>query len=290
MSKLKKALQKAKETRQGYFSTNSISEKQNVHPILESYGVKPSRRNGQKKIDIKYSKTRVERVDRGLLKRNKILSLFKQNQTTDQVDILRTQVLAKLGEIGGNSILVTSAHSGEGKSFTSINLGVSIAQQLERTVLIVDTDLRNPWKHHADFASDFWGLHTEVGLADYLMEKVEIEDVLINPGIDKLTILPAGRPMSNSAELLGSKRMEQFIEDVKNRYGSDRICIFDSPALLRCTDPLVFAHLFDGILLVVEAEKTTAKDIQKVIRLLEGKPVIGTVFNKSKDKHQNDYV
>jgi protein-tyrosine kinase len=288
MSKLYKALQRANVTRKQIKDDDHTTHRQ-VHPILKTHGIDiepPTPRN----IDIKYSKTKVEPVDRALLKRNKVFSLFKDSQITDQIDNLRTQVMEKLEKAGGNSLLVTSAHPGEGKTFISINLGVSIAQQLDKTVLIIDTDLRHPWKYHYNFTDDFWGVHADRGLADYLLGNAKIEDLLINPGIERLTLLPAGRHLPNSAELLGSNRMEQFIKEVKTRYGQDRICIFDCPAMLRYTDPLVISDLIDGILLVVEAERTTPEEMQKLVELLEGRNVMGTVFNKSKEKHKNDYV
>jgi protein-tyrosine kinase len=288
MSKLYKALQRANVARDIERKTGA-AKSNGLHPLLKKHGIdiEPV---SSKKIQIQYSKTKVQQVDKNILKKNKILSLFKENQTTDQIDTLRTQILDKLEETNGNSLLVTSAHPGEGKSFISINLGVSIAQQLDKTVLIIDTDLRNPWKYHYDFAGDFWGLTATKGLADYLLEEAEIEDLLVNPGIEKLTLLPAGRHLPNSAELLSSKRMEKFIHEVKTRYGQERICIFDSPALLRFTDPLVISDLLDGILLVVEAERTTPSEMKKMVKLLEGRNVLGTVFNKSKEKHQSDYV
>ncbi len=287
MSKLKKALNRAKEDRSD-FSLKSKSpevQKLSVNKIDELKKTKEK----QKEIHVTYSKTRVERINRDHLRKNKILSIFKDNVLTNQVDILRTQILSKLDKIGGNTIMVTSAHPGEGKTFTAINLGISISQQLDRTVLIVDTDLRNPWKHHFDFSYDFWGIKTDKGLADYLLGKSEIEDLLINPSIEKLTILPAGKPIENSAEMLGSQRMEKFINEIKSRYGSNRICIFDCPALLPYTDPLVFTHLVDGILLVIEAERTTPEEIKKINKLLEGKTVLGTVFNKAKEQIRKNY-
>jgi protein-tyrosine kinase len=294
MSKLKKAIERAKETRDGA----PLSHKtENVQPLRISLGADSKRApietkrtpTERKEIKVTYSKTRVEKIDKELLRKNKILSIFKESQITNQVDILRTQVCANLDKLGGNSIMVTSAHPGEGKTFTAINLGISIAQQLDRTVLIVDTDLRNPWKYHYNFAHDFWGLDTERGLSDYLLEEAEIEELLVNPGIEKLTILPAGKPLTNSAEMLGSERMEKFITETKNRYGLNRICIFDCPALLPYTDPLVLTHLIDGILLVVEAERTTPEDLKKMVKLLEGKPILGIVFNKAKEPSTKDY-
>jgi non-specific protein-tyrosine kinase len=144
-------------------------------------------------------------------------------------------------------------------------------------------DLRNPWRNHFDFAMDFWGLKPEKGLADFLLGDAEIEDVILNPGIAKLTIIPAGKSLPNSAELLSSQRMVQFVNDVKKRYGSNRICIFDTPALLPYTDALVISHLIDGILLVVEAERTSPDELKKALKLLVEKPLLGTVFNKSRN-------
>jgi non-specific protein-tyrosine kinase len=217
-----------------------------------------------------------------MLKNNKIFSLFEENPVTDQIKALRAQVLQRLEESGGNSLLVTSANSGEGKTFTAINLGVSIAQELDRTVLLVDADLRNPVFKHYDFASDFFGVEVGKGLADYLTDSIEIPDLLLNPGIKKLTILPGGRILPSSAELLGSARMKALVTELKNRYREDRVIIFDSPALLVCTDPLVLSNYVEGILLVVEEERTTDKDIKRVTELLKDKPVLGTVLNKSK--------
>jgi non-specific protein-tyrosine kinase len=222
-------------------------------------------------------------VPKKVLERNRIFSLFKDYRVTDEIENLRTQTLAKLKEVKGNSLLVTSAHPGEGKTFTSINLGVSIAKQLDRTVLIVDTDLRNPWRTHFDFSTDFFGVSPEKGLSDYLLGNARIEDLFINPGIEKLTILPAGKPIPNSSELLGSEKMANLVVDLKQRYGHERVVIFDSPALLAFTDPIVYSQLIDGVLLVVESERTTPDDIKRVLKLLKDRPLFGTVLNKNKD-------
>jgi non-specific protein-tyrosine kinase len=283
MSKLKKALQRARETRGDKGVLQQPAVKHAFRLPTKKQAEPAVRKKRGEKLDITYSKTRVVGVDKEILRKNKIFSAFKENQTTDQVDGLRTQLLTKLDAINGNSLLVTSSHPGEGKTFTAINLGVSVAQQLDRSVLIIDMDLRNPWSNHFDFANDFWGLNPEKGLADFLLGDVEIEDVILNPGIEKLTIIPAGKSLPNSAELLSSQRMVNFVQDVKSRYGSDRICIFDSPALLPYTDALVISDLIDGILLVVEAERTSPDDLKKALKLLADKPLLGTVYNKSRN-------
>jgi non-specific protein-tyrosine kinase len=105
---------------------------------------------------------------------------------------------------------------------------------------------------------------------------------LLNPGIEKLTILPGGKSLPNSAELLGSARMESLVFEMKNRYRDDRIIVFDSSSLLLSSDPLVFSRFVDGILLVVEAEKTSPNDLKRVMELLKDDVIIGTVMNKVK--------
>lgn len=287
MSKLKKALARAKASR-GSNGGNVSSVQQ--RPIQRGGAIKLPKQllpndfsKGQREVKVTYSRTRVQAVPKKVLERNRIFSLFKDYRVTDEIENLRTQTLAKLKEVKGNSLLVTSAHPGEGKTFTSINLGVSIAKQLDRTVLIVDTDLRNPWRTHFDFATDFFGVSPEKGLSDYLLGNAQIEDLFINPGIEKLTILPAGKPIPNSSELLGSEKMANLVVDLKQRYGHERVVIFDSPALLAFTDPIVYSQLIDGVLLVVESERTSPDDIKRALKLLKDRPLFGTVLNKNKD-------
>lgn len=292
MSKLKKALERAKVARES--DVGGVPVRRPVQPSrpmkLPKQLFPDDLKRGQE-VKVTYSRTKVQAVPKKVLERNRIFSLFKDYRVTDEIENLRTQILSKLKEVNGNSLLVTSAHPGEGKTFTSINLGVSIAKQLDRTVLIVDTDLRNPWRSHFDFATDFFGVSPEKGLSDYLLGNAQLEDLFINPGIEKLTILPAGKPIPNSSELLGSDKMADLIVELKSRYGKERVVIFDSPALLAFTDPIVYSHLIDGVILVVEAERTAPNDIKRAINLLKDRPIFGTVLNKNKDKVElPDYV
>jgi non-specific protein-tyrosine kinase len=278
MSKLKKALQKAKETRGsengesflGGVQRQSIKNAQ-VEEIAEY----------RDELDISYSQTKIHKINSDVLKKGKVISLFHETENIDQIKTLRTQVLTRLNEVKGNSLLVTSANPYEGKTFTAINLGVSIAQELDRTVLLVDADLSKHAKQHKDFATDFFGTDMTQGLSNYLLGQAEISDLLVNPGIERLVLLPAGRPLPNSSELLGSPRMVKLVHDIKSRYADDRIIIFDSSAILNSADPLVLSRYVDGSLLVVEQEKTTEDEIRKAMDLLKDKPVFGTVLNKT---------
>jgi protein-tyrosine kinase len=278
MSKLKKALAKASENR-GFDNQRVI--RGGIKPAAPA-NLKTDKVEKQKRrLDINYSKTKVQKVENNVLKKGKVISHFYDTDQIDQIKTLRTQILNSLDKIQGNSFLVTSANPYEGKTFTSINLGVSIAQEMHRTVLIVDCDLKDHSKiRHKQFAQDFFGLDTTMGLTDYLMGNAEIPDILLNPGIERLVIVPAGATLPNSAELLSSPKMAALVEDFKYRYPSDRIIIYDCSALLAHTDSLIMTKYVDGILLVVEEKRTTSDQIKKVMELLKDKPVIGSIINK----------
>ncbi|GAB4282238.1 MAG: hypothetical protein Kow0092_37330 [Deferrisomatales bacterium] len=222
------------------------------------------------------TRTRVEKPDGRALRRNKVMVDCRKWGASDQIKILRTQVLNKLAEFQGNSLLITSANPREGKTFTAVNLAVSFSQELHRTALLIDADLRAPAVHRR------FGLQVDGGLSDYLLGQRDLPDLLVNPGIPKLTVLPGGAGIPNSTELLGTPRMEGLVEEMKARY-PDRFLIFDTSSVLTCADPLVFSRFVDGVLLVVAAEHTSRKDLQRALEMLENRPVIGIVYNMARD-------
>jgi non-specific protein-tyrosine kinase len=277
MSKLKKALDKAQESRgRGYQKGVSGAIKP---PTLAKVTLDEAA-NLKAKLDIRYSETKVQKIENSVLRKGKIVSHFHETEKIDQIKTLRTQILDSLHKLKGNSLLVTSANPYEGKTYTSINLGVSIAQELHCTVLIVDCDLKTHSNKHKQFAQDFFGITVTKGLTDYLTGDAKIPEILLNPGIERLVIVPSGKTLPNSAELLSSPKMELLVDDFKTRYPADRIIIFDCSALLAHTDSLVLTRYVDGILLVVEEKRTSAEQIKKVMELLKDKPVIGSVINK----------
>jgi non-specific protein-tyrosine kinase len=223
-----------------------------------------------------YSRTRVDGVDPGWLMKNKIVALFPEMVLTDQINLLRSQVLNQMEEIGGNSLLVTSPNPGEGKTWTAINLAVSMSHKLDQTVLLMDANLRSPAVHLR------LGLDCRRGLSDYLLREAEIPDLLINPGIEKLVVLPGGRPLIHSVEFLGSQRMEGLVKEMKERY-TDRFIIIDGAPVLSSADSLLLSRFVDAVLLIVSSEQTQAKSVIRAMELLAGRKVIGAVLNKCRE-------
>jgi non-specific protein-tyrosine kinase len=279
MSMLRKAMDKAKQDRASQemvraevaLTAAPVSNTDSDFDIDEMVS-DPVRQN------LTYSATRVMDIEPEKLIESKVLSLFHSGQVSDQIKLLRTQLLNHFALTGSNTLLITSAGPREGKTFTAMNLAVSISHDLTRTVLLVDADIRKPSIH------EYFHLGSPPGLTDYLLGASEIPDLLVNPGIPKLTLLPAGNRLDNSTELLGSPRMKSLVGEMKARY-PDRFILFDSPSLLSSADALTFSQYVDGILLVVEAEHTQRKDLTRALNLLRGRPVLGVVFNKARGKH-----
>ena len=259
MDKIKKALEKAEKLEENMQTKTSVS--------LKKVG---------KELTPVYTQTRVVPIDEKILLNNKIYSYFQDNLLTEQLRVLRTKIIDKLEKTNGNTILITSARPGEGKTLIAINLAISIAQKYDRTVLLVDANLKNPMVH------SYLGIDVDKGLSDVLLKEAYIHEVLINPSIPRFIIMPAGRKVPGSAELLNSPTAEIVFHDIKTRY-PERLIIFDSPSILTCADPLVLADYADAVLLVIEAEKTPAEDIKEAVKLLQEKPLVGVVLNKVRE-------
>jgi len=182
----------------------------------------------------------------------------------------------------GNLIMVTSALPGEGKSFTSINLALSIAAELDHTVMLVDADVARP------SILRVLDLPPSLGLLDLLEGKAEMADVLLRTNVDKLTIMPSGTPHPRATELLASDAMKQLLDDMATRY-SDRIIIFDSPPLLLTTESRVLATHMGQIVVVVHANRTLQSSVQQALAAIESCPVKMMVLNKARNDAGGTY-
>jgi len=177
----------------------------------------------------------------------------------------------------GNLIMVTSSLPGEGKTFCSINLAMSIAMELDHTVLLVDADVARPSILRT------LGLPAQRGLMDMLLdEKIDMGEVMLRTNVDTLTILPAGTNSPRATELLASQTMTSFVHEIANRY-PDRIVIFDSPPLLLTSEAHVLAGHMGQIVVVVEAERTTQHAVKESLRQLDGLPNVNLIYNKTRE-------
>ena len=182
----------------------------------------------------------------------------------------------------GNLIMITSAMAGEGKSFTSVNLAMSIAAEMDHTVMLVDADVARP------SILRMLGLPEAPGLLDLLEGKAEMSDVLMKTNIDKLTILPSGTPHARATELLASDAMRLLLDDISRRY-ADRIVIFDSPPLILTTEARVLATQMGQVVMVVQADKTLQADVQQALATIEACPVKMMLLNKVRAEGKGSY-
>jgi len=182
----------------------------------------------------------------------------------------------------GNLIMVTSALAGEGKSFTSVNLAMSIAAELDHTVMLVDADVARP------SVLRMLGLPPAPGLLDVLEQSDDLSNVLLRTNIDKLTLLPSGTPHPRATELLASDAMTQLLAEISTRY-ADRIVIFDSPPLLLTTEARVLASHMGQVVVVVQAEKTSQSEVQNALATIEACPVRLMLLNNARSDTRDAY-
>ncbi|MCP5160705.1 MAG: polysaccharide biosynthesis tyrosine autokinase [Hahellaceae bacterium] len=174
-----------------------------------------------------------------------------------------------------NLIIVSSSNSGEGKTFTSINLAMSFALEQDKTVLLVDSDVLRP------SVSARLGIDQHPGLIEFLSGEISSASSIIHStNIDKLKFIAAGKPHHLSTELLASERMSSLVEELATRY-SDRIVIFDAPPLLGINETHILANLVGQAVVVVEEGKTKADDVKAAVAQLKPELAIGYVMNKT---------
>jgi protein-tyrosine kinase len=180
-----------------------------------------------------------------------------------------------------NLIMVTSALPGEGKTFSAINLAMSIAMELDHTVLLVDADVVRP------AVLDRLGLQPTKGLLDVLTNPgTDLSEVLLKTNIPKLTVLPAGTSQHRTTELLASAAMVDLLDELATLY-ADRIVIFDAPPLLPSTESRVLATHMGQVVVVVEADKTVRSTVTQAFATLESCPVVMALLNKCRGKVSN---
>lgn len=183
-------------------------------------------------------------------------------------------MVVKLTKQGGfrNTLMVTSSLAREGKSITAVNLAITLSQEFDHTVLLVDADFRKPSLHH------YFNFTPDAGLADCIADDLDTGQALIKTGIGKLSLLPAGKSVTNPVELLSSQRMKEIVSELKHRY-ADRYIIVDSPPILPFAETHALSSMVDGVVFVVKEGLASIESIGNALELLSRSSVLGIVYN-----------
>jgi protein-tyrosine kinase len=206
----------------------------------------------------------------------------QRSQIADEFRVIKRPIIKNARERGGpraerqNLVMVTSAISSEGKSFVALNLAMSIALEVDSTVLLVDADVAKP-----SIMKVLQLPERSMGLLDLLTKSdTKLPDVLLRTNVEKLTLLPAGAAHGRATEMLASETMAALVEEMASRY-SDRILVFDSPPLLATTEARALASHMGQIIMVVEADRTTQTMVKHALETIESCPLVMLVLNKA---------
>lgn len=233
------------------------------------------------RISPSYTVSRSIQLDPYVLLKNRCVAYQGETPEVDAYRILRTRIMHRADLSTCNTIMVTSALPGEGKTLTAINLALIFAKEFSQTVLLVDCDLRRQNIH------EFLGYDAAKGLANYLVNGEPLSELIVWPGIEKLTLISGGT-LNVGSEFLASPGMKRLVQEMKHRY-PERLVIFDVPPVLAGSDALAFAPLVDFVVMVVRAEQTSAKDVQKAVSLLPKDKLLGMVLNGGRSKENWKY-
>jgi capsular exopolysaccharide synthesis family protein len=243
---------------------------------LESLEKKPVMAMAQPAEPVAKPITRVVRARLSHLKKMRVVGAEEGRIEADIYRVLRTRLMQNLAHQGLRSVAICSPVRGDGKTLTSVNLAVSLSRELSHTVLLVDADLRHPSVHQ------YFGIKPKQGLADYLLSKTDLASCLINPGIERLVLLPGRGRVGSSSELLKSDRMTSLASELRDRY-ADRIIVYDLPPMLASDDAIGILPEVESTLLVVRDGKTHRADIEKSLDLLKEKYFLGVVLNETSE-------
>lgn len=275
MSRIEKALEKAAQLRKS--GTEAASPLQPARrPVVEQAA----------EVRTSYNPSSVTAINPN----NLFLSALNDPDSISSEEYRKLKsVLVKLtkGDVFNNVLMVTSALAAEGKSITSLNLAISLAREFDHTVLLIDADLRKPSVHkYLDFQPEF-------GLADCLADGVDLSRTIVNTGIGKLSVIPAGKVLSNPLEFFTSQKMQSLISEIKHRY-PDRYIIIDTPPLLPFAETRSLSHMVDGVIFVIKEGLASKDNIKEALETLKDTNLLGVILNDatitSKDGRYKDYA
>jgi len=267
MEKIIRAVQESKRTKTKQNEVSGLAKKIILPPT--------SNKTENDVVNIKYEKTRVISLNPEHLAKNRIVSFNKNINLSLGFDILRTQVIKKMDENGWRTIAITSPVPVCGKTMVSINLAMSIAHLINRTAMLIDFDFRRP------SVAKYLGLPSSGStLNNVLLGEASIAEALVNPGLERLVILPTLKPVKHSSEVLSSAKVDNLIREVRDRY-AERIIIFDLPPLLSSDDAMIMLSKVDCVLVVMGNGIISKTDLIESMRYIDSDKLLGTVLNKS---------
>ena len=198
----------------------------------------------------------------------------------EQIRIIKQAVLKNVEDAGArglrrNLVLVTSATAGEGKTFFSMNVAMSLAMEVDFHALLVDADVLRP------SVLERYGIESGPGLLDLATRpELDISDVLLRTNVPKLSLLPAGKQTHKSAELLSSAYIDRLLTELSERY-ADRLVIFDAPPILVSSGTRHLATRVGQVIMVVQADSADSRAVSQAFDAVDSCPLVSTVLNRS---------
>jgi len=221
-------------------------------------------------------------LDTATLELNHVLPKLPDVAAQRAYKVLRTRVLQRMGAENWRSVAVTGTAAGEGKTLTAVNLAIALAQDMNTSTFLVDLDLQRPR------VASCLGMKADKGLSDYLVGNANIEDVIYDPGIDRLAVIPNTQILQQSSELLSSPRMVNLLQTLLAEVPK-RIIVLDLPPLLVSDDVLAVAPHVDSVLMVVAQGQTARSTLENAKETLASMNLLGVVLNRSPERDESPY-
>lgn len=257
-----------------------------VSPQQENSGSNMHKNESQnERFELGDLKGNFEVVDQDLLADNHIFARGVSKEAKIAISAyksLRTRVVLKMNDLGINSLMVVGAAQNVGKTLTSVNLAIALARQAEKRVILVDLDLRSPSLHH------IFGFESKGNIVDVAEGRKKLGDILVDPGISGLKILPGDIRHEDSAEAIVSPRMLALFDQLKQL--NDTIIVFDTPPVLGCDDVPFVAPYMDACLFVVRQGETSKKELEQCLQVLGNRiEILGVTINRSSEGNFSSY-
>lgn len=222
-------------------------------------------------------------IDRRTMEQHGVLLQLNDDVAQRAYKILRTRVQQRMAAQRWSSLAVTAAVEGEGKTLTAINLSIALASDMNARVFLVDLDLQRPK------VAAYLGLKFDAGLSDYLEGEATFDEIVYCPeGVERLAVIPNGRTLSQSSELLVSPRMLELRRQLAAE-APRRLQVFDVPPLLLSDDVLRFSSHVDSLLLVVSEGLASRSVLERARETLNEMNLLGVVLNRSAERQESVY-